>query len=94
MEGRMCQRKAWELHKEVFELKGSYDKNETKFHVIHSVPSWLKKKRAHVDESSPEVAATRGHSWEKLKRLSKGIQLEARWECAGRSSLTVALPNT
>ena len=74
MEGRMCQKKAWELHKEVFELKGSYDKNETKFHVIHSVPSWLKKKRAHVDESSPKAAATKGHSWKKLKKtIKKGL---------------------
>ena len=46
MEKRMCKDKAWELHKEVFNLEGSYDKNETKSHAVHSVLSWLRKKRA------------------------------------------------
>ena len=71
MEGRMCKEKAWELHKEVFDLEGSYDKNETKFHVVHSVPSWLRKKRAHVDESSPRAAAAKGHDWKKLRKIVK-----------------------
>ena len=73
MEGRMCKEKAWELHKEVFDLKGSYDKNETKFHVIHSVPSWLKKKCAHVDESSPR-AGCRKRPW--LEETQKDYQKE------------------
>ena len=66
MEEGMCMEKAWELHKEVFNLEGSYTKNKARFHVTHSLPSWLKKKRAHVDDSSPKVAATKGHGWEKL----------------------------
>ena len=28
---RMCTEKAWELRKAVFDLEGSYDKNETNF---------------------------------------------------------------
>ena len=43
MEEGMCKEKAWELRKEVFNLEGSYDKNKAKFHVTHSLLSWLKK---------------------------------------------------
>ena len=57
--------KAWDLRKEVFNLEGSYDKNKAKFHVTHSLPSWLRKKRAHVDDSSPKVATIKGHGWKK-----------------------------
>ena len=60
--------KAWELRKEVFNLEGSYTKNKARFHVTHSLPSWLKKKRAHVDDSSPKVVATKGHGWKKIKK--------------------------
>ena len=60
MEEGMCKEKAWELRKEVFNLEGSYDKNKAKFHVTHPLPSWLKKKRAHLDEFSRRVAATKG----------------------------------
>ena len=35
------------------------------------MPSWLRKKRAHVDESSPRAAATKGHGWKKLKKTIK-----------------------
>ena len=42
MEAGMCMEKAWELHKEVFNLEGSYTKNKARFRVTHSLPSWLK----------------------------------------------------
>ena len=67
--------KAWELRKEVFNLEGSYTKNKARFHVTHSLPSWLKKKRAHIDDSSPKVATTK-RPW--LEKNKENYQTEFR----------------
>ena len=45
--------------------------------MTHSLPSWLKKKRAHQDDSSPKAVATKGHGWKKNqkpieKRFARG----------------------
>ena len=92
MEERMCKEKTWELHKEVFGLEGSYEQNKAKFHVTHSLPSWLKKKRARLDEVSPRAAATKGHGWKNKRTQIKKYFARGPPGCAEISSLTVARP--